>query len=123
MLQEHAGLRVLFFLSSVNKSLSMNAAKRPFSDVAITTRYTATQRQQSGQCSRAPIRSRGATVTAFRHIAGNGPLQAREPAESGRAERVSVFLIRRSAIAFDASCLLVKAIHHGTHEESSLETL
>ena len=35
MLQEHAGLRVLFFLSSVNKSLSMNAAKRPFSDVEV----------------------------------------------------------------------------------------
>ena len=39
------------------------------------------------------------------------------------AEPVSVFLIRRSAIAFDASCLLVKAIHRGTHEESSHETL
>jgi hypothetical protein len=39
------------------------------------------------------------------------------------AEPVSVFLIRRSAIAFDASCLLVKAIHHGAHEESSHETL
>ena len=83
----------------------------------------ATQRQRSEQCSRAPIRSRRAPVTAFRHIAGNGPLQAREPAEAGRGRAGSVFLIRRSAIAFDASCLLVKAIRHGTHEESSHEAL
>ena len=39
---------------------------------------------RSGLCSCAPIRSRGATVTPFRHVAGNGPLQAREPAEAGR---------------------------------------
>ena len=38
-------------------------------------------------------------------------------------EPLSVFLIRRSETAFDASWLLVKTLHHGTHEESSVKRL